>query len=210
MAGLSPSTRTKDMETIRHGRGTSFCSTLWHLDALTLLHRGQAWTILGFAQTYIWTKDPLFLGTTIRLAEHFLAQLKLAKCSFPFVPAWDFDAPVGSNGEPTRDSSAGMIAANGLLLLHQILANKHSHYLAAALRIARETIEYCQVGDQATLKMTEDRKIEAHGVEFDAVLTHATANNNEFAIVQYADHGLVYADYFFLEFGNKLLRMGMI
>ncbi|UKZ91506.1 uncharacterized protein TrAFT101_006483 [Trichoderma asperellum] len=169
--------------------------------------RGQAWTILGFTQTYIWTKDQLFLDTAIRLAEHFLERLRSAKHAYPFVPLWDFDAPVGDR--LLRDSSAGMIAANGLLLLHQILG-EGSSYLNDALRIARETIDMCQATDPARLVADADSKIKAEGVAFDCILKHATANNNDYALVRYSDHGLVYADYYFLEFGNKLLRMGMV
>lgn len=125
-----------------------------------------------------------------------------------YVPLWDFDAPV-PNGQPIRDSSAGMIAANGLLLLHQILG-PDSKYLDSALRIAADTIALCQATDPAKLVISADSKIQAEGVSFDSILRHATANNNEHAIMRYWDHGLVYADYYFLEFGNKLLRMGMV
>ena len=166
--------------------------------------RGQAWTILGFAQTYIWTKDRVILDTVIRLADHFLHRLHGAKHGHPYVPLWDFDAP----GTPPRDSSAGMIAANGLLLLHQILGND-SPYLEEALRIATDTIAMCQTNKTATVHMAEG-KIVTDGVVFDSILKHATANNNEYATLRYADHGLVYADYYFLEFGNQLLRMGMV
>ncbi|UKZ57213.1 hypothetical protein TrVGV298_011065 [Trichoderma virens] len=169
--------------------------------------RGQAWTILGFAQTYIWTKNQVFLETAIRLSEHFLQRLRGARHKYPYVPLWDFDAPIGE--EPLRDSSAGMIAANGLLLLHQILG-EGSKYLDDALRIASETIDMCQATDPARLVADEESNIRAEGVTFDCILKHATANNNEYALVRYSDHGLVYADYYFLEFGNKLLRMGMV
>ena len=45
---------------------------------------------------------------------------------------------------------------------------------------------------------------------FDGILMHATANNNEDSHKRCADHGLVYADYYFLEAGNKLLGMGLV
>lgn len=111
--------------------------------------------------------------------------------------------------EPLRDSSAGMIAANGLLLLHQILGDG-SKYLDDALRITSETIDMCQATEPARLVADAQSNIRAEGVTFDCILKHATANNNEYALVRYSDHGLVYADYYFLEFGNKLLRMGMV
>lgn len=170
--------------------------------------RGQAWTILGFTQTYAWTKDAVILDTAIRLTEYFLDRLCRAENPFPYVPAWDFDAPVPAGGEPLRDSSAGMIAANGMLLLHQALGSS-SRYLDEALHIVRDTIALCRAPDRARLVVGEDSRIVADGVKFDAILRHATANNNEYSLTRYSDHGLVYADYYFLEFGNKLLRMGL-
>jgi len=46
-------------------------------------------------------------------------------------------------------------------------------------------------------------------MERDSILEHATINNYEFAHERIADHGLVYADYYFLLVGNKLLDMGI-
>ena len=43
----------------------------------------------------------------------------------------------------------------------------------------------------------------------DTILNGATINNFEFAPRRWADHGLVYADYYFLLVGNKLLEMGI-
>ncbi|KOS18590.1 Unsaturated chondroitin disaccharide hydrolase [Escovopsis weberi] len=174
--------------------------------------RGQAWTMLGFTQTYVWTKDPVFLDTAIRLSEHFLNRLRNATHAHPFVPAWDFDAPVAEGASPLRDSSAGMIAANGLVLLHQILGrDSGSTYLEDALRIARDTVAMCQADEPARLVAGAGATdIKAQGVTFDSVLRHATANNHEYALVRYSDHGLVYADYYYLELGNKLLRLGLI
>ncbi|KAI8574938.1 hypothetical protein K450DRAFT_264022 [Umbelopsis ramanniana AG] len=41
------------------------------------------------------------------------------------------------------------------------------------------------------------------------ILDHATVNNYEHANHRIADHGLVYADYYFLEVGNRLIDMGL-
>jgi hypothetical protein len=43
----------------------------------------------------------------------------------------------------------------------------------------------------------------------DTILLHATINNYEFAPRRWADRGLVYADYYFILFGNKLLELGL-
>jgi hypothetical protein len=48
------------------------------------------------------------------------------------------------------------------------------------------------------------------GSRFDALLKFGTANNNEHARKRYANHGLVYGDYYLVEFGNRLLRMGLV
>ena len=176
--------------------------------------RGQAWAILGFTQTYMWTRDAAFLAAAVDLANYFLARLAESDASHahacPYVPVWDFDAPVPATGIPLRDTSAAMIAANGLLLLHQALQGK-SAYLAAALRIARETIALSvQTADTATFSVGGDGRVNVGSGAWDGILMNATANNNENALVRYSDHGLVYADYYFLEFGNKLMRMGLV
>lgn len=176
------------------------------------ISRGQAWGILGFTQTYIWTKDPTFLQAAISLSDYFLGQLANATHEHPCVPVWDFDAPIPVNTAPLRDTSAGMIAANGLLLLHQTLHN-NSPYLDAVLRISRETVNYCLSSDVPKFEVGSDGKVNVPSLEkgrWDSILTHATANNNEDALHRYSDHGLVYADYYFLELGNKLLRMGLV
>jgi hypothetical protein len=45
---------------------------------------------------------------------------------------------------------------------------------------------------------------------FECILRNSTTNWNPHAHKKYKDHGLVYADYYLLEFGNKLLRAGLL
>jgi hypothetical protein len=80
----------------------------------------------------------------------------------------------------------------------------------------RETVEFA-LAEKAVFEVPEGEgetfpvvKEGGEGNHFDGILMHATANNNEDAFKRYADHGLVYADYYFLEVGNKLLRMGLV
>ena len=47
------------------------------------------------------------------------------------------------------------------------------------------------------------------GTGAETILPGATINNHEFAPRKWANHGLVYADYYFLLVGNKLLDMGI-
>lgn len=82
----------------------------------------------------------------------------------------------------------------------------------------RETIEFALSREKAVFEVPvedggEKFPVAREGEEgrhFDGILMHATANNNEDSHKRYADHGLVYADYYFLEAGNKLLRMGLV
>ncbi|CAK7244504.1 MAG: hypothetical protein STHCBS139747_006045 [Sporothrix thermara] len=178
-----------------------------------------------------------------------------------YVPLWDFDAPLtqvkqeeeeeeeqdapeaenksGSNlaPGPLRDSSAGIIAANGMLILSQALRGWSSddiendycldpnadHYLQAAftivedtlaLSLARETAAFVDHDgggddDDNEYKKAAVCDVQA-GLTFAAILKHATANANARDHDRYWNHGLVYADYYLLEFGNNLLRMGLV
>lgn len=210
--------------------------------------RGQAWAILGFTQTYKWTGDTLFLDVACGLVEYFLMRLDTADplveekakidvegsmCRVGrYVPLWDFDAPI-ENGKPLRDTSAGMVAANGMLMLSQILAGLGKHvlsarYLDAAVRIVEETMEFSLSRKKARLAFVgcsevgsgmalsgvdvDEEEDEEDGLEcgrFDAILRNATVANSPVGKMRIADHGLIYADYFLIEFGNGLLRMGL-
>ncbi|KAF2656547.1 glycoside hydrolase family 88 protein [Lophiostoma macrostomum CBS 122681] len=190
--------------------------------------RGQAWSIMGFAQTYTWTKDLRYLDTAIQCAQYFVKRLKEGKHHHPLVPTWDFDAPQADPKEPLRDVSAGVIAANGLLIIHQSLQSlpddesarlaSGQQFLDIALQIVRETLDMALDKDLARFEEETDlvngsgpaEELKVRPSSFDAILRHSTANNNEHAHKRYRDHGLVYADYFLLEFGNKLLRAGLV
>ncbi|KAI2776238.1 glycoside hydrolase family 88 protein [Daldinia loculata] len=119
---------------------------------------------------------------------------------------------------------AAMIASYGMLLIHEIetAAGRSSAYLQHALRITEavcashvnhpakfvmeeefvETPELGSLGDQKTMAVDMGKGAET-------ILNGATINNYEFAPRRWANHGLVYADYFFLLVGNKLLEMGL-
>jgi hypothetical protein len=108
-----------------------------------------------------------------------------------------------------------MIAANGMVLIHQALIDSPSgssnhNYLDAAIRIAKDTIDMSLANDPAPFRLHDDGTVDVAKPAFESILKNATANNNEWALFRYSDHGLVYADYYFLELGNKLLRMGLV
>ncbi|KAL4736520.1 Six-hairpin glycosidase-like protein [Aspergillus similis] len=141
--------------------------------------RGQAWAVLGYAQTYMWTKDTIFLDAACGTAEYFLHRLETAPLCVettldeypPYLPAagdkkrrrakgrqvplWDFDAPVDPSS-PLRDSSAGLIAANGMVILFQALLsigqdNLARRFLDSAMEIVRDTIDLCLATEKAQI-----------------------------------------------------------
>lgn len=183
--------------------------------------RGQAWGIFGYAETYKWTRDRRFLDASCGLAEYFLYRLETAPeyvTTGRYVPLWDFDAPIEDKDCPLRDSSAGAIAANGMLILSQSLAmvgeaTLSARFRGAAMRIVQDTLEFALAPEKAQLVAGAYQHISAEetvtGKRYDGLLKYGTANNNVNARKRYANHGLVYGDYYLVEFGNRLLRMGM-
>ncbi|KAK6458510.1 Six-hairpin glycosidase [Scheffersomyces xylosifermentans] len=155
--------------------------------------RGQAWAILGFAETYLWTKQSKFLQAAISIAEVFSSKLPADG-----VPPWDFDAP----DKDRKDASAAMISALGFIKIFE--ATKNEQFLTNGLKLVRDTI---------SLSLTNQSKIDSHGDvtfgEYDTILKDSTINNNPDTYERLVDHGLVYADYYFLTIGNKLLELGL-
>lgn len=212
--------RNGEIKEKRTGQGYNATST-WA--------RGQAWAILGYSQTYLWTQEEEFLKAAIGLAEYFILRLEtsppVVDVEVPgedrtvgrYVPVWDFDAPL-ENGSPLRDSSAGIIAANGLLVLSQALnavgdATQSKRFRDFAVTIVKDTLDLSLsqekskiVFDGSGISVQEVEK----GSRFDAILKNATANYNARDHKRYWDHGLVYGDYYLLEFGNRLLKMGLV
>ena len=195
--------------------------------------RGQAWAILGYAQTFSWTKQHEFLDAAKGLANYFIYRLESAPTIVEedgrgrHVPLWDFDAPVtyttiNGASAPLRDVSAGMIAANGMIVLYGQLLGIGDHdsakrYLDYAMAIAKDTVALAyNCGEMKLVFDEKSSKIRAEtcgGVterRFDAILERSTANFNENHADRHWDHGLVYADYYFLELGNRLLNLGLV
>ncbi|KAB5518165.1 Six-hairpin glycosidase-like protein [Coniochaeta sp. 2T2.1] len=184
--------------------------------------RGQAWAVAGFAQVHAWTGDESFLATARDCADYFLRRLPDS-----LVPPWDFDAPpaAGDGQQQPRDTSAALIAAYGMLLVHDALVVREgrSGYLDAALRIVdavcgahlngpavfEERGRDVETVERGLVAGSSAGPVEVRIGEGDTIVNGATINNYEFAPRRWADHGLVYADYFFLLVGNKLLDMGV-
>ncbi|MGH2535412.1 MAG: glycoside hydrolase family 88 protein [Thermomicrobiales bacterium] len=142
--------------------------------------RGQAWALYGFALTARYTSNPDHLATARRVADNFVAALPPE-----LVPPWDFAAPAAATAP--RDSSAGAIAASGLLELASVLsAPEADAYRRAASDLLRALDERCFSGD---------------GPDHDAILLHATGN---LPTDRDVDVSLIYGDFFYLEALGKL------
>lgn len=92
----------------------------------SLWARGQAWMIYGFALAAQWCNDDSFLETAKQAAKAFLAELPSDN-----IPYWDLRLPV--NEPHLRDSSAGAIAACGLLRIAQLTADDTIHQQGVTL-----------------------------------------------------------------------------
>ncbi|KAH7316881.1 unsaturated glucuronyl hydrolase [Stachybotrys elegans] len=190
--------------------------------------RGQAWGIMGYSQTFAWTGDEELLRVAMGMTDYFIMRLetspKEVEVQVPgedrvrgrYVPRWDFDAPLEEGASPLRDSSAGVIAANGMLILSQSLlglgkVEESQRYREMAILIVQDTLDLCLAAEKAKLvygdKVATQDSVE--GSRFDAILKNATANYNSKDHKRYWDHGLVYGDYYLIEFGNRLLKMGL-
>ncbi|KAH8551148.1 glycoside hydrolase family 88 protein [Umbelopsis sp. PMI_123] len=142
--------------------------------------RGQAWALYGFATVYKYTKDPKFLDAAKKLTDYFMTRVEDG------VVYWDFDAPRPC----VWDTSASMIACSGMLLICQL--ENSQEYIPQVEQMLKVCLERAQTSDDGC-----------------TILDHATVNNHPHANLIIADHGLVYADYYFLEVGNRLIDMGL-
>ncbi|MGH8886268.1 MAG: glycoside hydrolase family 88 protein [Egibacteraceae bacterium] len=141
--------------------------------------RGQAWAVYGFTTVYRRTKAEQFLATARKVADWFLAHLPADA-----VPFWDFRSP--DLPRDVRDSSAGAIAACGLLDLARVTGQ--DRYREGALRILRAL---CQ--DYTTFGMPAQ----------EAILLHGTGNKPGNADI---DVSLIYGDHYFVEALMRLLH----
>lgn len=97
--------------------------------------------------------------------------------------------------------------ANGFILLHQALQGQ-SPFLGVVQRIVKDTLQYSMSADLAHFEVDGNGKCSV-GQVYPAILMHSTANNNKNALSKYSDCGYICAEYYWLELGNKLLRMGL-
>jgi unsaturated chondroitin disaccharide hydrolase len=94
--------------------------------------RGLAWSLYGFSTAYEFSRDPRFLETAQNSADYYITH-----SNSDGVPPWDFNAPAESR--KLLDTSAGAIAASGLLRLSRLLHDpiKGHFYWSTAMHILR-------------------------------------------------------------------------
>lgn len=140
----------------------------------SLWARGQAWAIFGFATAAEWCAEARFLEAARRAARRFLRELPPGG-----VPTWDLRLPDGAPRHP--DSSAGAIAASGLLRLARLEGKKTGdEFRSAGLELLHALVTGCLEADPL-----------AHGL-----LRHGTYHAHKGLGV---DAYFICGDYFFLE-----------
>ncbi|WVQ93573.1 hypothetical protein IAU59_000648 [Kwoniella sp. CBS 9459] len=161
--------------------------------------RGQAWAIYGYAQCALRTGRQDFLDTTRKLVDVFISRLGPTG-----VPEWDFDAP-----KPCPyDASAATITSVGMLMLYRLLlpVDKAAAegYLNRSIKLVQDTLREC-LTPAASLK--EDGTVDFGRDGWETLLAHSTINGNPTGRKRFMDHGLVYADYYLIEYSNELLKI---
>ncbi len=137
--------------------------------------RGASWAIYGMAMAYRYTKDERYLEASKKVAEFFINNIQ-----DDFVPAWDFRAP----DKEVKDTSAGAIAASGMLELSNFVENKE-YYVTIAEKMLNALYENYSNFDNDSQSM----------------ITRATANHSGDENIEV---GLIYGDYYFTEAVCKL------
>ena len=138
--------------------------------------RGVAWSLYGFTTAYRLSGEPEFLETALRCANYYLDHA----AATGMVPYWDFDLP--AEAPKLWDSSAGAIAASGLLDLAEVAGEGAERYQAAALT--------------ALGTLCSDRFLAASTPAWEGILLHGVYHYHKNLGV---DESTAWGDYFFVE-----------
>lgn len=142
--------------------------------------RGNAWALYGFINMHRHTGEARYLQAAKRIAHYFTANLPADG-----VPCWDFRAD--ALDPELRDSSAGAIAASGLLeIAASVPPAEQQLYHAAAERIMTGLTEHYATWDQP---------------EHEAILIGGTGHR---PAEQNVNVSLIYGDYYYVEAIAKL------
>jgi len=90
----------------------------------SLWARGQSWAIYGFALAADWTGEDRFIEMSAKAAARFMAELPADG-----IPLWDLR--LSPDAEHWRDSSASVIAANGMYRLAKFVDQERASQLCA-------------------------------------------------------------------------------
>lgn len=139
--------------------------------------RGQTWALYGFTLSYIHSGKKEYLDAAKRVANFFIAAI-----ADTYIPRVDLKAPA-----PEHDTTAGAIAASGLIELANCVEEDEKHiYMEAAIKILRAMEEmYCDWS-------VEEEAVLQQGVE------------KYFPEEYRKGHSIIYGDYFFTEAILKL------
>lgn len=150
--------------------------------------RAQSWGMLGFAQAYGWTQDPLLGEGAMRAADWWLGAVPPDRVAF-----WDFEDPAIPDTE--RDTSATAMAAAALLKLGRLApsSQQRARYTEAATATVRSLIDSY---------LTPTRKTDSRPR---GMLTEGCWQKNEGVATR---HELIWGDYYLLE--SLLLLTGRI
>jgi unsaturated chondroitin disaccharide hydrolase len=144
--------------------------------------RGQSWGVYGFALSYRYTKNPLYLETAKRMAKYFLERLPEDNVVY-----WDFDVETGPDTK--RDSSASAITACGILeiLEHLPADDADRKFLEEGVQKSMKGL----VESYSTMKKPDAEGLLEHG----SYAVRLGANPDDY---------MIWGDYFYLE---ALLRL---
>ncbi|MCR5126592.1 MAG: glycoside hydrolase family 88 protein [Lachnospiraceae bacterium] len=138
--------------------------------------RGQAWGLYGFTLSYIHTKNGVFLETAKKIADYFLSQIP----ENGLIPV-DFLQP---ENVTWQDSTAGAIAACGLLTLAEQVSGEKETYRSGAMKL---------------LKALADNNLDLDH-DHDQLIEKCSAAYND----EKHEFSIIYGDYFFTEALNKI------
>lgn len=140
--------------------------------------RGQAWGLYGFATTFRYTRNPVFLKQAEMIADFIFSHPNLPE---DLVPYWDYDAP-GIPNVP-RDVSAAAVTASGLFELADLAPERAEEFRTKANTILMSLGEAKYQIDQPPF-----------------FLQHSVGNIPSDSEV---DTPIIYADYYYVEALNR-------
>ncbi len=142
--------------------------------------RGQAWTMLGFALHYRFTKNPAYLDTFRHLAEYFFANLNPDHIS-----CWDL---IFRGANDTVDTAASVIAVCAVLEMAKQLPDDTALF---------------KLKEKAVLTMLSI--IRNYSVSYDDYIHSLILGGVDNMHHSGENQGLIYGDYFYLEALVRLL-----